>query len=57
MTAHDDALIQTIRIYEGGELVFDGRDRGSYHIIQTAHDLAAFQAKIMALTDSDEDDA
>ena len=57
MTADDDAFIQTIRIYEGDELVFDGRDRGSYHIIKTADDLAAFQAKIMALTDSDEDDA
>ena len=57
MTADDDAIIETIRIYEGDELVFDGRDWGSYHTIRSEHDLAAFQAKIMALADSDEDDA
>ena len=57
MTADDDAFIQTIRIYEGDELVFDGRDRGSYHIIETEDDLAAFQAKLMALIDSEQDDA
>ena len=55
MTADDDTLIKTIRIYEGDELVFDGRDRGSYHIIQTEDDLAALQAKIMALTDNEDD--
>jgi hypothetical protein len=57
VTADEDSFIKTIRIYEGDELVFDGRDRGSYHTIKTADDLAAFQAKLMGLTESDEDDA
>jgi hypothetical protein len=47
--------IEAIRIYEGDELVFDGSDPSSYTIIATAEDLAAFQAKIMAMANEDEE--
>jgi hypothetical protein len=40
---------------EGAKVVFDSR-RDAYTIIETAEDLAKFQAEIMALADLHEDD-
>lgn len=45
-----DIDIESIRIYEGDELVFDGSDPTSYVVLQTAADIDAFFAQITAGT-------
>ena len=43
-----DIDLERVRIYEGGELIFDGSDPTTYVVLQTPEQIADFCARLAA---------